>query len=52
MNKFFENKSYKIVLDLPLFKFENKIKVKKLRKRILNNYFLPPTSCISINKFF
>lgn len=54
MNKFFENKSYKIVLDLPLFKFENKIKVKKLRKRILNNYwpYLPPTSCISINRIF
>ena len=52
LKKYSENKNFKIVLDLPLIKFKNKVKIKKMRKKMISNYwpYLPPTSCISINK--
>ena len=51
----FENDEYcKILFDLPILKFDQKIQKKKIKKKIFDNYwpYIPPTSCISIRKSF
>ena len=54
LNKYFENINFKIVLDLPLIKSNNSIELKKIKKKIISNYwpYLPPTSCISMKRNF
>lgn len=52
VNKFRDNNDYVMIYDLPILKFQNKIKFLKKKKKFFKNYwpYFPPTSCISIRK--
>lgn len=41
-----------LVYDLPILKFQNKLKIVKNKRKFINNYwsYFPPTSCISIRR--
>ncbi len=52
LDKFNLIKDIEIIYDLPIFKYENKIKKQKYKSKIVNNYwsYIYPQSCIAIKR--
>lgn len=52
IDEFLKNEKYKLIFDLPILKYEKKLKFLKKKNKLLGNYwpYFPPTSCISIRK--
>lgn len=55
INKIFlRNKNISSVFDLPIYKYTNKLRFKRNKKKIIPNYwpYIPPQSCISIKRTY
>ena len=52
INKFLKNKKISSLFDLPIYKYKNKLKFIKNKKKIIPNFwpFIPPQSCIVMKK--
>ena len=52
VNVFLKNNKISAIFDLPIIKYEKKIKFEKNKKKLLDNYwpYIPPQSCISVRR--
>ena len=52
VNKFSKNKKISSLFDLPIYKYSNKLKFIKNKKKIISNFwpFIPPQSCIVMKR--
>jgi|TARA_B110000259_G_scaffold188488_1_gene248141 glycosyltransferase involved in cell wall biosynthesis len=52
VNEFLKNNKISAIFDLPIIKYEKKMKFAKNKKKLLDNYwpYIPPQSCISIRR--
>ena len=52
INFFKKNKQISSLFDLPIYKYKNKLKFFKNKKKIISNYwpYIPPQSCITIKR--
>jgi glycosyltransferase involved in cell wall biosynthesis len=52
VNEFLKNNKISAIFDLPIIKYEKKLKFAKNKKKLLDNYwpYIPPQSCISIRR--
>ena len=52
VNVFLKNNKISAIFDLPIIKYEKKMKFAKNKKKLLDNYwpYIPPQSCISIRR--
>ena len=52
VNEFLKNNKISAIFDLPIIKYEKKMKFAKNKKNLLDNYwpYIPPQSCISIRR--
>ena len=52
VNEFLKNNKISTIFDLPIIKYEKKLKFAKNKKKLLDNYwpYIPPQSCISIRR--
>jgi len=52
VNAFLKNNKISAIFDLPIIKYEKKMKFAKNKKKLLDNYwpYIPPQSCISIRR--
>ena len=54
IKKFEDNNESKIIFDLPIYKYDNNIVYKKLKKKFYKSFWpnIFPTSCIAIKRGF
>jgi teichuronic acid biosynthesis glycosyltransferase TuaG len=52
INEFLKNRNISSVFDLPIYKYKNKLKIIKKKKKIISNIwpYIPPQSCIAIKR--
>ena len=52
VNEFLKNNKISAIFDLPIIKYEKKLKFAKNKKKLLDNYwpYIPPQSCIAIRR--